>query len=131
MIREKRLEDVVFLKGETNSVYNVLTDASIYVCTSSTESFGLTLVEAMEAGLPVVSFDCPNGPKNIINDGVDGFLIPMGDVDAMSAKVLHLIKDDALRIQMGKNAINNAKRFHVDNIVEMWINLFKRLRNGE
>lgn len=131
MIREKRLDKVVFLKGETNNVFDVLSNASIYLCTSSTESFGLTLVEAMEAGLPVVSFDCPNGPKNIINDGADGFLIPLGDVDAMSAKILQLIKDDTLRIQMGGNAINNAKKFHVDNIVKMWSDLFKCLQNGE
>lgn len=131
MIREKGLDNVIILKGETNNVYNVLSNASIYLCTSSSESFGLTLVEAMESGLPVVSFDCPNGPKNIINDGTDGFLVPLGDVEAMTAKVLQLIQDKAMLIKMGDNAIKNAKRFHVDSIIEKWSDLFKRLQNGE
>lgn len=123
-IYEKGLENVVIMKGETNDAYKVLSRASIYVCTSLTESFGLSLVEAMEAGLPVVSFDCPNGPRNIINNGCDGYLVANGDISSMCSKVIQLINDDGLRNQMSINAIKNAKRFHIEKVMDLWCELF-------
>ena len=129
LIIEKGLEDVVFMMGETNEVHKVLSESSVYVCTSANESFGLTLVEALDAALPVVSFDCPNGPRNIIQDGEDGFLVPNGDVTMLSSKVMQLISDDSLRMQMSKNAIKNVKRFRTDNVMKIWCELFDTLLN--
>ena len=63
LIKSKQLQNNIFFMGITSEVQSIFSEASIYVCTSKTESFGLTLIEAMDVGLPVVSFDCPHGPK--------------------------------------------------------------------
>ena len=71
--------------------------SSILVQPSRTEGFGLVLIEAMACGLPVVAFDCENGPRNIIRDGQNGFLVQAFDVDAFAERLLTLIRDDELR----------------------------------
>lgn len=121
------LESILYFKGQTNDVYDKMRRGIVYVCTSKTESFGLTLAEAQECGLPVVSFDCPNGPRNIINNGIDGFLVAPGNISQAADAITHIIKDDALRYTMSINARKNAKRFHSDRIMDMWIKLFEQI----
>ena len=124
LIDEKKLGDHVFFKGSTSQVDKVLSQGAIYVCTSRTESFGMTLIEAMESGLPVVSFDCPHGPRNIIEEGVDGFLVSDDSVDRMSQLVCTLLSDRKLLLSMGKKARQKAASFHIDHIMKKWLNLF-------
>jgi glycosyltransferase involved in cell wall biosynthesis len=84
------------------------------------EPFGLVLPEAMSCGLPVVAFDCPYGPSDIISDGVDGFLVKDRDVDAFADKVCLLIENEALRRQMGQKGIASAQRYRAEAIMPMW-----------
>ena len=95
--------------------------------TSRYEGFGLTLLEAMTCGLPVVSFACKSGPRDIIKDGEDGFLVSMGDKDGFAQKLLQLMSNADLRDTMGKAARKNALRFKEDQIMPKWINLFNNL----
>lgn len=127
-IKESMLEGVVIMHGRTDNASLEYEKASIYVCTSKTESFGLTLVEAEDCGLPVVSFDCPNGPRNIIRDGVDGFLVEEGNVEMLSQRVMELINNNDLRLRMSVNAVENAKRFHPEQVMDVWCNMFEQLR---
>lgn len=126
LIKSKQLQNNIFFMGITSEVQRTLSEASIYVCTSKTESFGLTLIEAMDVGLPVVSFDCPHGPKNIISDGVDGYLIQNDSIIEASDAIINLIEDKKLLVLMGNSARLNARRYHLDNIMKMWINLFNK-----
>ena len=84
--------------------------------------------EAMSCGLPVVAFDCPYGPKEILTDGKDGFLVKNRDIDAFALRVCQLIENEELRQQMGKNAVQKAQRYSTANIMPMWKELFETLK---
>lgn len=95
--------------------------------TSDAESFGLTLVEAMRCGLPVVSTDCPLGPAEIIRDGVDGRLVPVGDRQALAAALLGLVDDEEARRRMGEAARQAAQRCDPARIAASYRRLFSVL----
>lgn len=102
-------------------------ESSISLMTSSYEPFGLVLPEAMSCGLPVVAFDCPYGPADIITDGTDGFLISMNKRDDFVNRVCHLMDHFDLRIKMGKSGIESSKRYAECCIMPLWKQLFDRL----
>ncbi len=131
LIEELKLEKHVFLKGYTNNVQNAMSQSSIFVLSSIFEGFGLVIVEAMSCGLPVVSFDCPCGPKDIITEGEDGYLVPINNEEVLAEKISLLIEDEELRKDMGKAAIMRAEQYNVNNITTMWMNLFNTLRHGK
>ena len=101
----------VFLMGAATPMEAEWSKASIAAATSDFEPFGMTIVEAMRCGLPVVSTDCPYGPGEIIKDGADGRLVPVGDRDALASALLELVGDDERRRRMGRTALDNARRF--------------------
>lgn len=111
LIDELGLYNHVFLMGPAHPIEAEWTKGAIGAVTSSLESFGMTIVEAMRCGLPVVATDCPHGPGEIIRDGVDGFLAPVGDVPSISGALLRLMNDDALRQRMGRAALASSARF--------------------
>lgn len=114
----------------TKDVVAVYRDASVLAMSSRYEGFGMVLLEAQTAGLPVVSFACKCGPSEIVNDGVDGYLVPPGDVDAMADRLVRLMQDGALRRRMGARAFANAARFSIDAVMKQWIALFDNLKRG-
>jgi len=81
----------------------------------------------MACGLPVVSFDCPCGPKDIISDHVDGILVKTGDVEELARQISYLIEHDEIREQMGKRALENVQRYKIENIAILWRELFYTL----
>ncbi|MFI5804244.1 glycosyltransferase family 4 protein [Streptomyces sp. NPDC051561] len=111
LINELRLHNHVLLMGIADPLEAEWPKGSIAAVTSDLEAFGMTIVEAMRCGVPVVSTDCPHGPREIISDGVDGRLVPMGDADAVARALLDLINDDGLRGRMGRAALANSARF--------------------
>ena len=127
MIEQLKLVDNVQLMGISRNVSRVLKDASFLVMSSIYEGFPLVIGEAMECGLPVVSYQCPCGPKDIISDGVDGFLVPVGNEQMMADRICTLIEDEELRRKMGASAKEKAKKYHIDNITKLWMNLFEEL----
>jgi len=120
-----RLQMNIHINEETNDIFSQYRESSIFVLTSIYEPFGLVLPEAMSCGLPVVSFDCPYGPANIISDGIDGFLIKDRDINAFADRVCRLIEDTKLRLQMGRAAITSSQRFAADKIMPEWKVLFE------
>lgn len=115
------------LYGPIKDVKKEYLNSSVFVLPSRYEGFGLVLIEAMGCGVPVVSFDCENGPRSIITNGADGFLIPTFDIDAFADKLLLLMRDENLRRQMGEKAQKSAAKYDIDSIGLQWKQLFDGL----
>ena len=115
------------LNGPVEDVVKAYQDSSIFVLSSRFEGFGMVLIEAMACGLPVVSFDCPAGPDEIITDGVDGLLVPSGDVHALAEKLMALMSDENLRRRLGQRAFQTAKRYDMANLATQWTALFEKV----
>lgn len=126
-IAELNLKGKVFLMGYSSDIYGKMKEASIYVLSSVFEGFPLVLIEAMSVGLPVVSYSCPTGPKDIVEDGKNGFLVPVNDEMKMAEKICTLIEDENLRKMMGKEAFLSSKKYKIEVIAERWMNLFQQL----
>ena len=99
--------------------------------TSIYEPFGLVMPEAMSYGLPVVAFDCPYGPSDIITDGVDGFLVKDRSIEDFANKVCRLIEDEDLRRRMGVAGAKSSLRYSAENIMPLWRNLFESIIRNE
>lgn len=127
LIDQLRLYNHVRLMGPRSSIEPEWAKASIAVSTSRHESFGMSLVEAMRCGLPVVSTDCDYGPREIIHHGTDGLLVPVGDTKAISRALLTLIDDPELRRAMGSAALHSARRFEPDRVAHMYESFFDEL----
>jgi glycosyltransferase involved in cell wall biosynthesis len=101
--------------------------SSIYVMTSRFECLPLVLLESLSYGIPMVAFDCPTGPADIIKDKENGFLLPMEQVDAMASRISELISNEDLRKKMGDKAKLNSRHYAASNIYKLWSELFNRL----
>ncbi|MFI5663452.1 glycosyltransferase family 4 protein [Streptomyces sp. NPDC051684] len=115
------------LMGTVSPIEPEFARASIVVSASDAESFGMTLVEAMRCGVPVVSTDAPLGPAEIITDGVDGRLVPVGNASALAESVMDLIEDEPVRRKMGAAARVAAHRYDPEPIVDRYEALFAEL----
>ena len=125
------LDANIFIHAPTRKILESFKDGSMLLVTSEFEPFGLVLPEAMSCGLPVVSFDCPYGPADIITDGVDGFLIKNRDIHAFADKVCQLIEDEDLRRRMGRNGIVSSQRYRADAIMPKWVDLFQKVLSSQ
>ena len=123
----KGMGEGVVLHEPTSDIFDKYKENSMLLLTSKFEPFGLVMPEAMSCGLPVVSFDCPYGPAEIITDGEDGFLIKNRDIHAFADKVCQLIENPPLRKEMGKQAIISSQRFSPEKIMPMWKQLFESI----
>ena len=115
------------LNSSVVDVENEYINSSILVQPSRTEGFGMVLVEAMACGLPVISFDCENGPRSIISDGEDGFLIPPFEVDLFADRLVQLIIDGELRKKMGEKGQRKSQLYQIDSVGRQWKQLFDEL----
>lgn len=127
LVEERRLTDNVHLRGVTDHLDEELAQASAFALSSRHEGFGMVLAEAMSHGVPVVSFDCPVGPREIITDGHDGLLVPMGDNAGLAVALNRLIEDPRLRRTLGENAVVSARRYSAEEIGPQWESLFAEL----
>lgn len=115
------------LHAPTSDIFSRYAEASMLLLTSSFEPFGLVIPEAMACGLPVVAYDSPFGPRAIITDGLDGFLVPPQDVDTFARRVCQLIADEPLRRRMGQQALLTARRYEASTVMPLWERLFRQL----
>ncbi len=115
------------LYGPTDSIKHEYFNSSILAFSSRFEGFGMVLVEAMSCGLPVVSFDCPCGPKDIISDGVDGVLVPNGDVEQFADRLLYFINHPEEIQRFSKNAQLKSEHYSLDVLSLRWKELFDTL----
>ena len=123
--------DKCHLEGRSSDIENEYCQSSLFVFSSRFEGFGMVLVEAMACGLPVVSFDCPCGPKDIVKDGEDGLLIEAGNVSALAKGLRSLMSSPEKRNSMSKTAQKNAQRFKIEYIAQQWQQLFEQVNNKQ
>lgn len=125
MVHELGLAGQVLLMGGFSPIESEWAKGAIAVVTSSAESFGMTLVEAMRCGLPVVSTDCPVGPREIITHGEDGLLVTNGDAAAVAAGLRTVMADGDLRRSMAAAALRNSARYDPAVIAARYVELFE------
>ncbi|WP_238431891.1 glycosyltransferase family 4 protein [Streptomyces cavernae] len=123
-----RLNDHVRLMGPHGTMETEWAKGSIAAVTSDWESFGMTIIEAMHAGVPVVATDCPHGPGEIITDGTDGLLVPQGDAEAIAAGLLKLMDNADERRRMGEAARVTAQKYAPRKVAGQYESLINELR---
>ena len=120
-------EDVVFLGWQDNP-FKYVARASVFVLSSLWEGFANVIVEAMALGIPVVSTDCPSGPREIITDGLNGILVPVGNIDKMAEAIIKVLSNTELALKLSNEGRKRAHYFHVEKIIreyeEMLVNVY-------
>jgi glycosyltransferase involved in cell wall biosynthesis len=120
MIAESGAADSISLEGPARDLAGDMERSAVFVLSSRHEGLPLVLLEAMAKGMAVVSFDCPTGPADVIEDHVNGLLIPDGDVDALAAGLAEMLRDDELRRRCGAAAASTARGYRMDAVGPQW-----------
>ncbi|GAA3236961.1 glycosyltransferase family 4 protein [Nonomuraea helvata] len=131
LVAQHGLGGHVELPGRTERLDKALAAASVYALSSRFEGLPMVMIEAMTHALPVVAYDCPTGPRDVLTDGVDGLLVPARDVDALAAALSRVIGDRELRVRMGKAAVRASRAYAPELVMPLWEDLFSELLAGE
>ena len=126
-VKKLGLESKVLLPGNVHEPSVILSRADIFVLSSRIEGFPMAILEAMSCGLPVISFDCPTGPSEIIRDGIDGVLVPKEDTQALAAAMSRLIENKDERKKIAEKAREVIKRFSLEEVILRWDNLLRKV----
>lgn len=118
--------NVVFLGFQSNP-FKFMSRATVFVLSSSWEGFPNVIIEAMTCRIPVISTRCPSGPDEIITGGVNGLLVPVGNVDALAEAILRLLKDESLRKNLAEAGRKRAEDFRVEKMVAKYEGLFEEV----
>ena len=124
-IERRGLADRVRLTGFVPDVAAELAGASVFAMSSRREGLPMAMLEAMASGLAIVSFDCPTGPRELVDDGTDGLLVPENDVAALSAALARVMADEQLRGRLGTAARVKAAAYSTDQLAERWSRLLQ------
>jgi GalNAc-alpha-(1->4)-GalNAc-alpha-(1->3)-diNAcBac-PP-undecaprenol alpha-1,4-N-acetyl-D-galactosaminyltransferase len=125
------IADRVRLPGVIKDPERVLRQSDFFVLSSRYEGFPMALLEAMACGLPVVSFDCHSGPREMIQNGVNGLLVPPNDVDALAKAMAHLMGNEHERKRLGEQATAVAEKFSLAKVTQMWRSLLESIAYQE
>lgn len=130
LINLNQIQSKMILHNPVKNILEKYLESSIFILSSRYEGFGMVLVEAMECGLPCVSFDCPYGASDIIKHGEDGYLVDYLNVEQLAERICELIEDDEKRKEMGRKAKLNIQRYSPDIVMKQWTELFGSLMNS-
>jgi glycosyltransferase involved in cell wall biosynthesis len=118
----------VDMPGFVKRPWRILKDAYVFVLSSEVEAMGNVMVEALACGVPVVAFDCPDGPREVVRPGVDGFLTPPLDVAALAEAIIRLLDNKQERDRLAARAVEARERFAPHKIAARWDDLIERAR---
>lgn len=124
MIMYNNLESSIIIHKPTERIYEEYEHSTIFILSSRYEGFAIVLLEAMSCGVPCISFDCPNGPSDIISQGENGILVPYADINKLAESIEWMIEHNQDRQKMSENARNTAHSYTQDLIMPQWISLF-------
>lgn len=113
----------VFLPGAFQNPFALMARAEAYVLSSRWEGWPNAMVEALACGCPVIAFDCPFGPREILQHDVTGLLVPDGDTSALAAAIHQLLGDEALQRRLAKNGKESVRAFDVQKIAKHWLGI--------
>lgn len=119
-IIDNNLHEYVFLKPPNQNIEKYYEEASLFLLTSKTEGFGMVLLEAISFGLPCISFDCPSGPRDIIKNNINGYLIPQNDKVAFENATLALMNNRSLRKEMGEQSLKISNNWNDEKLLHQW-----------
>ena len=117
----------VSLPGRVQEPDIILRQSDLFVLSSRYEGFPNALLEAMAVGLPVIAADCPSGPRHIVRHGIDGLLVPPGDIDAMASAMVDTLGNEDLRTALAGRALEVFDRFGIDRVMTEWEGLLRRV----
>lgn len=124
-IKDAGLNGIINLMGRSTDIYKKMRDASFYILSSRFEGFPMVLIEAQSQGIPIVSFDCPNGPSDIIENGVNGLLVEDQNKEKFYEAICYMIEHPEERKLMGKKSLANVGKYGTEVICDMWTRLFR------
>lgn len=127
LVENFNLTGQVALLGEVKNPFPILKKSEIFVMASRFEGFPMSHGEAMACGCPVISTDCPSGPREIVRHNIDGILVPTGDVSALAKAMDNLICNEKERMRLAKRTTEVTERFSLENVVHRWEKLFKEI----
>ena len=127
MIERHGLQDNTHINRPTHDIGTEYAKSSLLVMSSNYEGFPMVMIEAMACGLPVVSFDFKCGPKDIIKDGINGLLVPNGNIDALAQAMIKIMDNDTYRKELSLNARQVVSTYSEDTVMEKWVKLFNSL----
>ena len=138
-VKNANLEEKVIFLGRQKNVFNFLSKANCFVLSSNYEGFPNVLIEALACELPIISSDCPSGPREILAPNTDftkqtkdiefaeyGILTPIGDVDKLADAMKKIYEDKNIRYEASKKAIKRAKDFEIEKIIKEWENIIEK-----
>lgn len=126
-IRHRHLEESVQIHPPTREIAQAYASSAFLAMSSHYEGFPMVMIEAMSCGLPVVTFDYPCGPKDIIRDGENGLLVKEGDIEGLSQALGRMMTDEDLRIRLGKAARHVLDTYRENTIMQQWTQCFQKL----
>jgi glycosyltransferase involved in cell wall biosynthesis len=126
-VNEHNLSDFVTFLPPTRNVEDYYKGASVFALTSSSEGFGMVLLEAISFGIPCVSYDCPSGPRDIIKSDYNGYLIPLNDGLMFEERLLSLLKDKRTSDLLALNAFEYSSNWKDDKIISQWYDLLSKV----
>lgn len=124
MIDEKGLQDTVQIHRPIKQIGEEYVKSSLLVMSSHYEGFPMVMIEAMACGLPVVSFDYKCGPKDIIQHGINGLLVPDGNVKALAHAMMEVMTDESYRKMLSRNAKKVVNTYSEETVMKQWLRLF-------
>lgn len=115
------------LNGVTTNIQDEYLASAMYVVTSRYEGLSMAMLEAISCGLPLVAFACPCGPRDIVDDGINGYLVENGNIQQLADKICYVIEHPEERMLMGQQAKNKSEQYKIENVATVWQELFERL----
>ncbi len=123
LVLESHLQHSVIFKGQSDAIQNEIANAKIVLMTSEQECFPMVILEANSVGVPVLSFDCPTGPRNIIHHKIDGILVDFNNCDSFANELDAYASDTEWQTTLSKNAKINVEKYNLKSIMNQWDNL--------
>lgn len=127
--RAQSMEDSVLFLGRSNQIDEILCFSDLFLLPSEQESFGLAALEAMVHGVPVVCSDVGGLPE-VIEEGVSGYLCPLGDVDAMANRAIHILEDPERHKRFKRQAYESSKKFDIDKVITHYESLYQKTKEN-